>query len=87
MVLASGDAESHRPRRLTPDAKTFTVQCSQTVPKTPGQDNKIPMLCPIAIGLVGPDGEDMELTLDGESHGKTAVLGLIEPKPRTRLRA
>ena len=57
------------------DAKTFTVQCSQTVPKTPGQDNKIPMLCPIAIGLVGPDGEDMELTLDGESHGTTAVLG------------
>ena len=55
-------------------AKTFTLECSQVVPKTPGQDSKVPVLCPIAVGLVGPDGADMNLTIDGKSHGTTAVL-------------
>lgn len=55
-------------------AKTFTLKCSQTVPKTPGQDSKVPVLCPVAVGLVGPDGNDMALTLDGQSVGTTTVL-------------
>jgi aminopeptidase N len=55
-------------------AKTFALKCSQNVPKTPGQDTKIPVMCPIAVGLVGPDGKDMELTMDAASHGTTAVL-------------
>jgi len=56
------------------DAKTFTLSLTQVVPKTPGQENKVPMLCPIAVGLGGPDGADMELKLDGKSVGTTTVL-------------
>lgn len=56
------------------DAKTFTLSLTQVVPKTPGQDTKIPVMCPVAVGLVGPDGKDMELTLDGKSVGTTTVL-------------
>ena len=48
------------------DAKTFTMTVSQTIPDTPGQKDKKPVLIPIAVGLLGMDGVDMELTLEGE---------------------
>lgn len=34
-------------------AKTFTLECSQKTPPTPGQDTKVPALVPIAVGLLG----------------------------------
>jgi aminopeptidase N len=46
--------------------KTFEMKCTQSIPDTPGQTNKTPTLMPIAVGLVGPDGVDMPLTLEGE---------------------
>ena len=46
--------------------KTFALTCTQSIPDTPGQTNKTPTLMPIAVGLVGPDGVDMPLTLEGE---------------------
>jgi aminopeptidase N len=46
-------------------AKTYRLDITQTIPPTPGQPNKEPMVIPIAIGLVGKDGADLPLTLDG----------------------
>ncbi len=40
-------------------AKRFTITLSQTIPDTPGQTNKKPMHIPVAVGLVGPNGDDM----------------------------
>ncbi|MDI4664002.1 aminopeptidase N [Xanthobacter autotrophicus] len=58
------------------EAGTFRLDVKQSVPPTPGQADKKPMLIPLALGLVGPDGRDMPLTL-----GNTPVEhGVIEVK-------
>ena len=45
--------------------KTFTLECTQHLAPTPGQPEKLPMVIPLAIGLVGKDGNDLPLTLAG----------------------
>lgn len=39
---------------------TFTIRLKQTLAPTPGQPVKKPMHIPVAFGLVGPDGKDMQ---------------------------
>lgn len=39
--------------------ETYSIKLKQHIPDTPGQSNKKPMHIPVAIGLIGPDGEDM----------------------------
>src|SRR5579864_6723850 len=58
--------------------KTYRLDVTQTIPPTPNQANKQPMVIPLAIGLVGKAGADLPLTLDGRplSHG---VIELKEP--------
>jgi aminopeptidase N len=41
--------------------KTFALICRQSVPPTPGQPSKQPMVIPLAFGLVGKDGRDLPL--------------------------
>ncbi len=50
-------------------AKTFTLECGQTVPPTPGQPTKEPMVIPLALGLVGKNGRDLPLMGAGVEHG------------------
>ncbi len=45
--------------------QTYRLDITQTVPPTPGQPDKAPMVIPLAVGLVGKDGGDLSLTLDG----------------------
>jgi aminopeptidase N len=45
-------------------AKTYRLDIKQTVPPTPGQPDKKPMVIPLALGLVGKDGNDLPLVLD-----------------------
>jgi aminopeptidase N len=48
--------------------KAYRLDIAQTVPPTPGQPSKHPMLIPLVIGLVGADGRDLPLRLaDGQS--------------------
>ncbi|MDB5746408.1 MAG: pepN [Massilia sp.] len=58
--------------------KTYTLTFMQSCPATPGQPRKFPFHIPIAVGLLGADGRDMPLTMDGEEKGTTAVLELTE---------
>ncbi|MSO76827.1 MAG: aminopeptidase N [Alphaproteobacteria bacterium] len=51
--------------RHDPAAKTYTLSLSQHTPPTPGQPDKAPLLIPLAIGLLGADGRDLPLVLDG----------------------
>lgn len=56
--------------------KTFKLHCKQSTPPTPGQPTKEPVPIPIAVGLLGKDGHDLPLTLEGASApaGTTTVL-------------
>jgi aminopeptidase N len=42
-------------------AKTYHLELAQTLPPTPGQPTKEPMVIPLVAGLVGPDGRDVPL--------------------------
>ncbi len=42
--------------------KTFSLTLSQKIPETPGQSNKKPMHIPVAVGLIGPNGDDLIAT-------------------------
>ncbi len=54
--------------------QTYTLELTQTLPPTPGQPKKDPMVIPVAVGLVGPNGDDMDLG-DGRT---TDILQLTE---------
>ncbi|MCG7630363.1 aminopeptidase N [Epibacterium sp. MM17-32] len=41
------------------DDGTYTLTFRQTTPPTPGQDHKDPKVIPIAVGLLGPDGDEV----------------------------
>jgi len=47
-------------------ARTYTLDIAQRTAPTPGQRDKAPFHLPFALGLIGPDGRDLPLTLDGE---------------------
>ncbi|MBL8438778.1 MAG: aminopeptidase N [Zoogloeaceae bacterium] len=62
------------------DAATgnYTLTLTQRTPPTSGQAEKIPLIIPVAVGLMGPDGVDLPLQLVGEASasGTTRVLRL-----------
>src|SRR5579885_1347136 len=45
--------------------RTFTLTCRQSVPPTPGQPDKQPMVIPLAFGLIGRNGKELPLMLKG----------------------
>ena len=64
--------------RWDEQAQTYTLRLVQSCPPTPGQPEKLPFHIPVAVGLLGRDGRDLPLTIDGKDHGTTAVLELTE---------
>jgi aminopeptidase N len=64
-VKGSYDASAH----------TYRLDVHQSCPPTPGQEHKQPFHIPLAIGLVGSDGLDLPLTLQGEAaSGRTTLV-------------
>jgi aminopeptidase N len=59
-------------------AGRYTLTVKQSCPPTPDQEQKLPFHIPLAVGLVGPDGNDVPLQLDGEmgAGGSTRVLSV-----------
>ncbi len=59
-----------------PASRHYELSVTQTVPTTPGQPDKVPMPIPLAIGLLGPNGDEMPTRLVGESdsHAGTRLL-------------
>ena len=57
-------------------AKAYRLDIAQTIPPTPRQPHKDPMVIPLAVGLVGSDGSDLPLMLDGRKIER----GVIEMK-------
>jgi aminopeptidase N len=65
-------------------ARHYTLTVKQSCPPTPGQPEKLPFHIPFAVGLVGADGKEMPLQLEGESQAlsTTRVLSLRLPEER-----
>ncbi len=70
-VVASG--------RYDAQARTYRLDVAQTVPPTPGQPVKEPMVIPLALGLMGRDGQDLPLTLADGTSPERGVLVLDKP--------
>jgi aminopeptidase N len=60
-------------------ARTCTLQLAQMLRPTPGQSLKEPMVIPLAIGLIAPDGHDLPLTLADGRAVERGVLVLSDP--------
>jgi len=60
----------------------LALTVKQSYPPATGQPDKLPLHIPFAIGLVGEDGNDVPLRLEGEAHagGGTRVLSLNAAK-------
>ncbi|MFL6672887.1 MAG: aminopeptidase N [Massilia sp.] len=66
--------------RYDEQANTYELKLVQSCPPTPGQPDKLPFHIPVAVGLLGADGRDLPLVLDGKKLGATTVLELTEPE-------
>ena len=65
--------------RFDTAAKTYTIECKQSIPPTPGQPDKAPMMIPLALGLVGKDGGDLPLLPAAGGNVTDGVLVLDAP--------
>lgn len=61
----------------------LTLELTQTVPDTPGQTKKKPMVIPLSFGLLGKDGKDMPYQPD--NHVENGVIVLSEATQTVRL--
>jgi aminopeptidase N len=68
--------------RYDAEARTYTLSLAQSCPSTPGQPDKHPVVIPIAMGLIGANGQAFALRLDGEAQatGTDRVLVLDQPE-------
>jgi aminopeptidase N len=67
-------------------ARSYELTARQKVPPTPGQPDKLPMLIPLAMGLIGPDGGEFPTRLEDEAAGRigTRVLALADVRQSFR---
>jgi aminopeptidase N len=59
-------------------AKSYRLELAQSVPPTPGQPSKQPMVIPLAVGLVGREGRDLPLKLEDGRAVERGVLTLTK---------
>jgi aminopeptidase N len=57
--------------------QTYTLDVSQETPPTPGQPAKQPFHIPLAVGLIGHDGRDLALRLEGDD-ARAATTRVLE---------
>ena len=69
-IVASG--------RYDVQAKRYTLDLAQTTPATPGQPDKLPVVLPVALGLVGKEG-DLALVTDSPAYAGGGVIVLDQP--------
>ncbi|HEU5276028.1 MAG TPA: aminopeptidase N [Xanthobacteraceae bacterium] len=60
-------------------AKTCTLDVTQMLRPTPGQPDKEPMVIPLAVGLLAPDGRDLPLTRANAGPVERGVAILTRP--------
>ncbi|BDA49167.1 Aminopeptidase N [Coccomyxa sp. Obi] len=58
-------------------ARTYTIKASQHTPATPGQTEKGPVPIPLAVGLLGHDGSELPLTLQGDAAAEPSTTKVL----------
>ncbi|MDH3689619.1 MAG: aminopeptidase N [Gammaproteobacteria bacterium] len=66
--IQAGTPELRVSARHDANRETYTLTVKQSCPATPGQPEKKPFHIPLAMGLIGPDGEAVALRLEGENN-------------------
>ncbi len=72
--------------RYDPDSKSYELTVSQKTPPTPGQPDKQPVPIPIAMGLLGPNGDELPTRLAGEDAAQSGTRLLVSDRPRQTFR-
>src|SRR5580704_9769797 len=72
--------------RYDPAARSFELTVSQKTPPTPGQPEKQAVPIPIAMGLLGPNGDEMPTRLEGEAAPREGTRLLVCNQPRQTFR-
>ncbi|HTQ34306.1 MAG TPA: aminopeptidase N [Stellaceae bacterium] len=67
-------------------SKSYELTVSQRTPPTPGQPEKDPVPVPIAMGLLGPNGDEMPTRLDGEAGPQAGTRLLVSGAARQTFR-
>ena len=52
------------------EARTYALHVKQSCPATPGQTNKTPFHIPLRMGLIGRDGNPLNLQLEGDTNSQ-----------------
>ena len=60
----AGTPQVHVEDDYDEDARTYTLKLRQSVPDTPGQSDKLPMVIPIRFGLLDADGAELAVRTD-----------------------
>jgi aminopeptidase N len=59
-------------------SQSYTLDLAQTTPPTPGQPEKLPVVLPVALGLVGKNG-DLPLKTGSNAYAGNGVIVLDQP--------
>ncbi len=82
----AGTPELEVRRSYDPQTKSYELIFKQSCHPTPGQPEKKPFHIPVAIGLLGEDGKDMTLKVEGEppapGEERTKVIHLRKAEER-----
>jgi len=64
-------------------AQTYSMTLVQSCPSTPGQQEKLPFLIPVSVGLLDGKGRDMPLSVDGIDGKPTTLVLELKEKSQT----
>jgi aminopeptidase N len=67
-------------------AKTYALTITQKTLPTPGQSEKEPLVVPLTMGLLAPDGHEMPTRLEGESAARQGTRVLMMTAERQSFR-
>ncbi|MGH7095037.1 MAG: DUF3458 domain-containing protein, partial [Stellaceae bacterium] len=65
-----------------PATRRYELTLSQRTSPTPGQPEKQPVPIPVALGLLGPNGDEMPTRLDSEAAAISGTRVLVCDRPR-----
>ena len=67
-------------------SRTYDLTVAQTTPPTPGQPDKEPLVVPLAMGLIAPDGAEMPTRLEGETEARRGTRLIVLREARQSFR-